>query len=226
MLTLGSLTTLPGRPGLLVFADDSDPGLRHLLSVALVAEGPGALTVMGRGPRDRPEGVLGGFWALSLRGALSEADRTAIASALAAAEGAVPRLVMADARLVLDASLGPEAAAHAEVAGWRGGTVALNGELPAGEPGLALARAWERGLPDARADLALTLTGMGEPAEIVLDERSLGLTAGPGGMRMASSDSSTRSRRQSAATLTIRRRQHLRLPGRAPVVWAGFDREP
>lgn len=226
MLTLGSVTTLPGRPGLLVFADDGDPGLRHLLAVGLVAEGPGALTVMGRGPRNRPEGVLGGFWSLSLRGAVSDADRAAIAAALAAPDGAAPRLVMADARLVLDADLGADVAAQAQVAGWRGGTVALNGELPAGEAGLALARAWERGLPDARADLALTVTGMGEPSEIVLDERSLGLTAGPGGMRMTGYDSSTRSRRQSAATLTVRRRQHLRLPGRAPVVWAGFDREP
>src|SRR5690606_21294719 len=113
-----------------------------------------------------------------------------------------------------------------EVAGWHGGTVALNGELPAGAPGLALARDWERGLRDAVAELTLSVTGMGEPAEITLDERSTSLRSAARELHLSTSESRTTSRHQSAATLTIHRRQPLRLPERGTVVWAGFDRAP
>lgn len=226
MIALGTATTLPGRPDLLVFSDDDTPDLRHLLAVGLVVQGPGSLTVMGRGPRDRAEGILGGFWALALRGAVSDADRSAIAAALAAPESPAPRVVMADAGLSLVATLGPDVSARAQVAGWHGGTVALSGELPAGAPGLALARDWERGLPAAVADLTLTVTGMGEPAEITLDESTTSLRSAARELHVSSLERHTTTRRTAAATLTIRRRQHLRLSEHGTVVWAGFDRDP
>ncbi len=226
MLTLASVRPAPEVRNLLLFADDADTGLHYLLPVALVPEDAGTLTVMGRGSRRRPEGILGGFWTLSLHGNVADATRTALAAALATPEIPQPRLLMAEAQLDLHLTLATDAAARARVEGWRGGTVALNGELPPGEAAGAVVTAWQNGLPDASAELILTVRGLGEPAELVVEDNRLRTVTAPGYRKVESLSHSLAARRQDAAALTIRHRQPLRLPGRGRdggIVWAGFD---
>ena len=227
MIALGTMRTVRGQANLLVFGDDTDPYVHYILPLDLIPDGPPSLTVMGRGPRDRAEGILGGFWTLPLRGDAPPADMAAITAGMAQPDGPAPRLLMAEADLDLQANLtdDPETGATIHAASWRGGTIALNGEVPAGEPGAAMARAWDRRLPDGVARVTLTLRGMAPPdATTTLDE-TLRLSGGDGHMSLESSSSSTTTRRRGVATLSIRRDQPLRLPpGSRDVIWAGFDR--
>lgn len=226
MIALGTARAMPGQANLLVFGDADDPSAHHVLPLDLVTDGPPSLTIMGRGPRDRAEGILGGFWTLPLRGDASPQDMAAITAQLTRPDSPPPRLLMAEADLDLRVILipDPETGSTNLVAAWRGGTIALNGEAPAGEGGAALARAWGRGLPDAAAHLTLTLRGMGEPDEMATLEETLRLSGGDGHLSLESSSSSTTTRRQGVATLTISREQRLRLSRNSDVIWAGFDR--
>lgn len=220
MISLSSASLAPGLPDLLVFSDDADPGLRHVLALALVADGVAGLTVMGRGRRTEAAGILGGFWSLPLRGAVTDADRATLAL-----QGGT-RLVMAEAGLEVQVDLTPSVSAHAQSSGWRGGPVALTGEIPTGRNGAAFARAWGDGLPDATAALTLTVSGMGEPAEMTVADHRLRVAAAPGRLHLHSMAGTMSVRRQSAATLTIRHSHPLRLrPDRADdgIIWAGFD---
>lgn len=226
MIALGTLRAVTGRANLLVFGDDVDPAAHHVLPLDLTGDGPPSLTIMGRGPRDRTEGILGGFWTLPLRGNAPPSNLTAITAQLARPDTPAPRLLMAEADLDLRAVLmpDPETAATAHVTAWRGGTVALNGEAPAGDAGKALARAWDRGLPDAVAQMTLTLRGMGEPDAMTSLDETLRLSGGDGHLTLESTSSTTTTRRQGVAVLTIRRDHPLRLPPGRDVIWAGFDR--
>lgn len=211
---------------LLVFDDADDPHAHHVLPLDLVSDGPPSLTIMGRGPRNRAEGILGGFWSLPLRGDAPPQDMAAITAQLARSDSPPPRLLMAEADLDLRAVLipNPETAATSRIVSWRGGTIALHGEAPMAEAGAALARAWDRGLPDAVAYLTLTLRGMGEPDALSTLDETLRLSGGDGHLSLETTSSSTTTRRQGVATLTIRRNHPLRLPPGATVIWAGFDR--
>lgn len=225
MLSLASARLAPGSRALLVFADDADPALHHLLAVALDAEPAASLTLMGRGSRKRAEGILGGFWTLPLHGAATEAERAALAASLTRPDAPTPRLVTAEATLEATVTLAPGITATARVEGWRGGTVALNGEAPAGEAGAALAKAWKNSLPEAHADLTLTVHGMGEAAELSLDAHGLRVTTGAPGVRLESRAHSLGIRQQAAGRLVLRHHQPLRLPhaGANAIIWAGFD---
>ncbi|VDS10671.1 hypothetical protein PARHAE_03889 [Paracoccus haematequi] len=224
MIALATLRAVTGRANLLVFGDDADPNAHHVLPLDLTGDGPPSLTIMGRGPRDRAEGILGGFWTLPLRGDAPPSDLTAITAQLARPDAPPPRLLMAEADLDLRAVLVPETTAAARVPAWRGGTIALNGEAPAGDAGKALARAWDRGLPDAVAQVTLTLRGMGEPDAMTRLDETLRLSGGDGHLTLESTSSTTTTRRQGVAVLTIRRDHPLRLPPGRDVIWAGFDR--
>lgn len=226
MIALGTMRAVTGQANLLVFGDDADPNVHHVLPLDLVADGPPSLTIMGRGPRDRAEGILGGFWTMPLRGDAPPSGMAAITAQLARPDSPPPRLLMAEAELDLRAVLipDPETGAATRIAAWRGGTIALNGEAPAGDAGAALARAWDRGLPDAVARMALTLRGMGDPDTMDTLDETLRLSGGDGHLSLESTSSSTTSRQRAMATLTIRRQQPLRLSRNSDVIWAGFDR--
>lgn len=226
MIALGTLRAVTGQADLLVFGDDADPNVHHVLPLDLVSDGPSSLTIMGRGSRDRAGGILGGFWTLPLRGDAPPSDMAALTAQLTRPDSPPPRLLMAEADLDLRAILipDPETGATAHVASWRGGTIALDGEAPVAEAGAALARAWDRGLPDAVAQITLTLRGMGEPDELATLDETLRLSGGDGHLTLESASSSTTTRRQGMATLTIRRDHPLRLPPGRDVIWAGFDR--
>lgn len=224
MIALGTLRAVTGRANLLVFGDDAEPAAHHVLPLDLTGDGPASLTIMGRGPRDRTEGILGGFWTLPLRGDAPQSDLTAITAQLARPDAPPPRLLMAEADLDLRAVLVPETTAAAHVPAWRGGTIALNGEVPPGDAGKALARAWDRGLPDGVAQMTLTLRGMGEPDAMTSLDETLRMSGGDGHLTLESTSSTTTTRRQGVAVLTIRRDHPLRLPPGRDVIWAGFDR--
>lgn len=226
MIALSSLRTMAGRGNLLVFDDTDDLQAHHVLPLDLVADGDPSLTVMGRGPRDRAEGILGGFWTLPLRGDASPQDMAAITAQLTKADHPLPRLMMAEADLDLRVILmpQPETGSANLVAAWRGGTIALNGEAPAGQGGAALARAWDQGLPDAVAQMTLTLRGMGDPDTMSTLDETLRLSGGDGHLSLETTSSTTTTRQRAMATLTIRRQQPLRLSRNSDVIWAGFDR--
>ena len=226
MIALGTLRAVTGQANLLVFGDDADPNVHHVLPLDLVPDGSPSLTIMGRGLRNRADGILGGFWTLPLRGGAPPSGMAAITAQLTRPDSPPPRLLMAetdlDLRLVLIPD--PETGAATRIAAWRGATIALNGEAPAGDAGAALARAWDRGLPDAVARMALTLRGMGDPATMDTLDETLRLSGGDGHLSLESTSSSTTTRRRAMATLTIRRQQPLRLSRHSDVIWAGFDR--
>ncbi|WP_295044192.1 hypothetical protein [uncultured Paracoccus sp.] len=224
MIALGTMRAVTGQANLLVFGDDTDQDAHHILPLDLIPDGPPSLTIMGRGPRGSADGILGGFWSLPLRGDAPQSDMAAITAQLTRPDAQAPRLLMAEADLDLRAVLVPDTAAATRVPGWRGGTIALNGEAPWGETGQALARAWDRGLPDAVVHLTLTLRGMGEPDAMTRLDETLRLSGGEGHLSLESTTSTTTARRQGVAVLTIRRDQPLRLPPGRDVIWAGFDR--
>ncbi|SNR44948.1 hypothetical protein EYF88_08280 [Paracoccus sediminis] len=226
MIALASLRTVAGRGNLLVFDDADDAYVHHVLPLKLVPDSPPTLTVMGRGPRDRAEGILGGFWTLPLRGDAPSQDLAAITARLTRPDSPPPRLAMAEADLDLRVLLIPEPETGSAnlVAAWRGGTIVLNGEAPAGAAGAALARAWDRGLPDGAAHLTLTLHGMTDPDGATILDETLRLSGQDGQVKLEVSTASTTTRQRAMGVLTIRREQPLRLPADRDVIWAGFDR--
>lgn len=228
MIALHTLRTAPGCSNLLLFDDEGNAGQHYLLPLDLAADGPAALTVMGRGPRSQPEGIMGGFWNLALRSDVTDADRAAIAAQLSLPDQPPPRLVMAEADLDLHLILlpEPETGGSTWISNWRGGTIAMRGKGPAGEAGAALARAWEQGLPDAQALMTLTLRGLGAPDGGTARDEDLRLSVGEGRLTLTTSTTTTTTRRQAAAVLSIRREQPLHLPrgsSEGDIIWAGFD---
>jgi len=230
MLSLAVAFTLPDHPGLALFADDRDPALVHVLPLTLTLLSPkgrfdGQLTVMGRGPAERPVAVTTGFWMVRLAPPPDTADRLAVAAALSTAERTV-RLVGAEAAVTVTLTLaeGVSATRHSE--NWQGSALTLDGQV-ADATAAALLAAWRNGLPDAGVTLDLTLTGTTGPATLNHTTHRSALRFEPDATRRDTGDT--------RLNLTVRRTvsRHLRhrsaLPGLTPallrsaLMLSGFD---
>ncbi|MFT4150799.1 MAG: hypothetical protein QM656_11445 [Paracoccaceae bacterium] len=233
MLILGSAFALAGRPGAVLFRDDADPGVLHVMAPDLAVDRTGGregaqLTVMGRGPRGRDDGILAAFWTLTLAATLTEADRRALAAALTPQGGASPRLLAVEQDLALNVTLtgDPPVAASARVAGWRGGPVVLSGDAT-GQAAADLARAWAAGLPQAHLHAAFTLRGLGDARTALQEETALAVhLVAPATARMVVSTTSLRQREMRVESAVLRRDAPLRLDRaalRRATTMAGFS---
>ena len=154
MLALSAGFTLADLLDLAVFADSAEADLFHVLPLRVAAVGEdggmtGQLVMLGKPAR--------AMWSLSLQPAAAAADRARLARRLGGGAGPA-RILSAEAGLEILVTLADGIAARAARKDWRGTAIQLSGEV-AGEEAEGLRRAWSDGLPDARCEMRLAVTG-------------------------------------------------------------------
>ncbi|UXU76513.1 MULTISPECIES: hypothetical protein [unclassified Paracoccus (in: a-proteobacteria)] len=231
MLILSSARMPPDRDDLVIFDDDGDLGLHHVLPLRLrVAEGA-TLTVMGRGARHEPRAILGGFFNLPLTACPPPMQRRQIIAAWLGSDPDQLRLSPVVAALDLSVTLSADAGVvvRHDAPNWQGSDIVLSGEVPVGEAGAALARDWDAGLPHLQATMRLRVQGISSAVESGFSDQRLRLILAPGQIRHESRQESIHSRRRVTGELALAPLRPVRAAdgdggiGLPPSLWAGFS---